>query len=64
MMAGVEDLVACNIKAESGSELETTFKHIRELTRTGFNADQGPKRRKPEGHAITVEYLFEPSFRN
>lgn len=33
MMAGVEDLVARDIKAESRSQLETTFKHLQELTR-------------------------------
>ena len=33
MMAGIEDLVAQDIQAESRTELETTFKHLRELTR-------------------------------
>jgi len=33
MMAGIEDLVARDIQAESRTELETTFKHLRELTR-------------------------------
>lgn len=33
MMAGIEDLVASDITAESRSQLETTFKHVRELTR-------------------------------
>ena len=33
MMAGLEDLVARDIKAESRSQLETTFKHLQELTR-------------------------------
>lgn len=33
MMAGIEDLVARDIKAESRSQLETTFKHVQELTR-------------------------------
>lgn len=33
MMAGIEDLVARDIQAESRTELETTFKHVRELTR-------------------------------
>ena len=33
MMAGVEDLVARDIEAESRTELETTFKHIQKLTR-------------------------------
>jgi len=33
MMAGVEDLVARDIEAESRTELETTFKHVQELTR-------------------------------
>ena len=33
MMAGIEDLVARDIKAESRTDLETTFKHVRELTR-------------------------------
>ena len=33
MMAGIEDLVARDIKAESRSQLETTFKHVHELTR-------------------------------
>jgi hypothetical protein len=32
MMAGVEDLVARDIEAESRTELETTFKHVQELT--------------------------------
>jgi hypothetical protein len=33
MMAGMEDLVARDVQAESRTELETTFKHLRELTR-------------------------------
>ncbi len=33
MMAGIEDLVARDVQAESRTELETTFKHVRELTR-------------------------------
>jgi len=33
MMAGIEDLVARDIEAESRTDLETTFKHVRELTR-------------------------------
>lgn len=33
MMAGIEDLVAHDVQAESRTELETTFKHVRELTR-------------------------------
>ncbi len=33
MMAGIEDLVASDVQAESRTELETTFKHVRELTR-------------------------------
>ncbi len=33
MMAGIEDLVAQDIQAESRTQLETTFKHVRELTR-------------------------------
>lgn len=33
MMAGIEELVARDIKAESRSQLETTFKHVQELTR-------------------------------
>ena len=33
MMAGIEDLVARDIEAESRTELETTFKHVRELTK-------------------------------
>ena len=33
MMAGIEDLIARDIQAESRTELETTFKHVRELTR-------------------------------
>jgi hypothetical protein len=33
MMAGIEDLVASDIEAEDRTELETTFKHMRELTR-------------------------------
>lgn len=33
MMAGIENLVARDIQAESRTELETTFKHVRELTR-------------------------------
>ena len=32
MMAGIEDLVARDIQAESRTELETTFRHVRELT--------------------------------
>lgn len=34
IMAGIEDLVARDIEAESRTELETTFKHVRELTKT------------------------------
>ena len=33
MMAGIEDLVARDIEADNRTELETTFKHMRELTR-------------------------------
>lgn len=33
MMAGIEELVAGDPKAESRTELEATFKHLRELTR-------------------------------
>lgn len=33
MMAGIEDIVARDIEAENRTELETTFKHMRELTR-------------------------------
>jgi hypothetical protein len=33
MMAGIEDLVARDVQAESRTQLETTFKHVRELTR-------------------------------
>lgn len=33
MMAGMEDLVSRDIEAESRTQLETTFKHVRELTR-------------------------------
>ena len=33
MMAGIENLVERDIQAESRTELETTFKHVRELTR-------------------------------
>ena len=33
IMAGIEDLVALDIEAESRTELETTFKHVRELTK-------------------------------
>lgn len=33
MMAGIEDLVARDIEAEGRTDLETTFKHVRELTR-------------------------------
>lgn len=33
MMAGIEDLVARDPKSESRTELEATFKHLRELTR-------------------------------
>lgn len=33
MMAGIEDLVARDVEAENRTELETTFKHMRELTR-------------------------------
>lgn len=33
MMAGIEDLVASDIEAEDRTELETTFKHMRDLTR-------------------------------
>lgn len=33
IMAGIEDLVARDIEAESRTELETTFKHVRELTK-------------------------------
>ena len=33
MMAGIEDLVAGDIEAESRGQLETTFRHVRELTR-------------------------------
>jgi hypothetical protein len=32
-MAGIEELVARDIKAESRSQLETAFKHVQELTR-------------------------------
>lgn len=32
MMAGIEDLVARDIQAESRTQLETTFKHVSELT--------------------------------
>lgn len=32
MMAGIEDLVARDIQAESRTQLETTFQHVRELT--------------------------------
>jgi hypothetical protein len=33
MMAGIEDLVARDIDAENRTDLETTFKHVQELTR-------------------------------
>ena len=33
MMAGIEDLVARDIDAESRTVMETTFKHVQELTR-------------------------------
>jgi hypothetical protein len=33
MMAGIEDLVARDVEAEGRTQLETTFKHVRELTR-------------------------------
>jgi len=33
MMAGIEELVARDIQAESRTQLEITFKHVRELTR-------------------------------
>ena len=33
MMVGIEDLVARDVQAESRTQLETTFKHVRELTR-------------------------------
>jgi hypothetical protein len=33
MMAGICDLVERDAKAESKTALETTFKHVRELTR-------------------------------
>lgn len=33
MMAGIEDLVARDIEAESRTDLEVTFKNVRELTR-------------------------------
>lgn len=33
MMAGIEDLVARNVEAVSRSQLETTFGHVRELTK-------------------------------
>ena len=33
MMAGIEELVASDAKSESRTELEATFKHLRELTR-------------------------------
>lgn len=33
MMAGIEDLVARDIQAESRTQLETTFKHVSELTK-------------------------------
>jgi hypothetical protein len=33
MMAGIEDLVARDVEAESRTQLETTFKHVRELSR-------------------------------
>ncbi len=33
MMAGIEELVARDAKSESRTELEATFKHLRELTR-------------------------------
>jgi hypothetical protein len=33
IMAGIENLVARGIEAESRTELETTFKHVRELTK-------------------------------
>ncbi len=33
MMAGIEDLVARDVEAESRIDLEVTFKHVRELTR-------------------------------
>jgi len=33
MMAGIEDLVARDIEAESRTNLEVTFKHVGELTR-------------------------------
>lgn len=33
MMAGIEDLVARDIQAESRAQLETTFKHVSELTK-------------------------------
>ena len=33
MMIGIRDLVARDTQAESRRQLETTFKHLRELTR-------------------------------
>jgi len=33
LLAGIEDLVARDVQAESRTELETTLKHVRELTR-------------------------------
>ncbi|WP_031342807.1 hypothetical protein [Novosphingobium lindaniclasticum] len=33
MMGGIEDLVARDIQAESRTQLETTFRHVRELTK-------------------------------
>ncbi|MCF8708530.1 hypothetical protein [Rhizorhapis sp. SPR117] len=33
MMVGIEDLVARDVQAESRTQLENTFKHVRELTR-------------------------------
>jgi hypothetical protein len=33
MMAGIEDLVARDIQAESRTQLETTFRHVSELTK-------------------------------
>lgn len=33
MMAGIEDLIAREVQAKNLTELETTFKHVRELTR-------------------------------
>ena len=33
MMAGIEELVARDPKSENRTELEATFKHLRELTR-------------------------------